>query len=70
MRPLARRDAVPGGERGVEIARVVDAEVGQPRPDPRLVDDPVAAVPARELDVRLERRLDERRIGVSPTTRL
>ena len=46
--PLARRDAVPGGERGVEMPRVVDAEVGEPRPDARLVDDAVAEVPRRE----------------------
>ena len=41
--PLPERDAVPRGERGVEVARVVDAEVRQARADPRLVDDPVAA---------------------------
>ena len=28
--PLARRDAVPGRERRVEAARVLDAEVGEP----------------------------------------
>ena len=57
--PLARRDAVPGGEGGVEPPRVVDAEVGEPRPDARLVDDSVAEVAGGELDVRLQRRLDE-----------
>ena len=66
VRPLARRDAMPGGERGIEVARVVDAEVGEPRPDPRLVDDAVAAMPLREQDVRLERLLDDLRVGVRP----
>ena len=32
VRPVARRDAVPRGERGVEVARVVDAEVAEAGP--------------------------------------
>ena len=42
VRPLAQRDAMPGDERGIEVARIVDAEIGEPRADPRLVDDAVA----------------------------
>src|SRR6188472_2932487 len=64
--PLARCDAVPRAERGVEVARILDSEVAQPRADPRLVDDPVPPVPFGQLDVRLQRRLDERWIGARP----
>ena len=53
-------------ERRVEVAGILHPEVGQARPDPGLVDDPVAAMAARQLDVRLQRRLDEARIGVRP----
>ena len=66
VRPLARRDAVPRAERGIEVAGVVDAEVAEPRADPRLVDDPVAAMSLGELDVRLERGLDDVRVRVRP----
>ena len=66
VRPLARRNAVPGGERGVELARVVDAEVGEPRPDARLVDDSVAEVAGGELDVRLRAPTRRARVGVRP----
>ena len=47
VRPLADGDAMPRGERRVEVARVVDAEIAEPWADPRLVDDAVAAVPLR-----------------------
>ena len=57
---------MPRGERGVEVARILDPEVGEPRPDPGLVDDPVAAMAVGQLDVRLERRLDEIRVGARP----
>ena len=43
-----------------------DAEVRQPGTNPRLVDYAVAPVPAGERNVRLERRLDELRIGDAP----
>ena len=66
VRPGAGRDAVPGGEGGVEAPGVVDAEIGEPRPDPRLVDDAVAEVPRREHDVGLQRLLDDRRVGARP----
>src|SRR5262249_17489704 len=49
-----------------EVGRVAQAEVGWARPDARLVDDPVAAMTAGQLDVRLERRLDEHRVGPRP----
>ena len=58
---------MPGGESGVEPPRVVDPEVGEPRPDARLVDDPVAEVTGRKQDVRLQRLLDDRGIGAAPT---
>jgi hypothetical protein len=64
--PLPERDAMPGGERGVELHRVVDAEIGQPWPNPRLVDDAVPLVPAVERNMGLERGLDELRIGDAP----
>ena len=67
MRPLAKRDAVPRGERGVELRRGSSTpRSDELRPDPRLVDDAVAAVAAGERDVRLERRLDELGIGRAP----
>ena len=66
MRPLARRDAVPRAERGVEVAGVFDPEVAQPRADARLVDDPVSPVALRQLDMGLERRLDEIGIRACP----
>ena len=49
---------MPRDERGVELRGVVDAEVGELRPDPCLVDDAVSAVATREHDVRLEPGLD------------
>ena len=57
---------MPGDERRIELQRVVDAEVGELRPNARLVDDAVAEVPAGERDVRLERRLDELRFARPP----
>ena len=66
VRPLARRDAVPGAEGGVEVAGIVDPEIAEPRADPRLVDDPVAPMALGKLDVRLERRLDEVGVRVRP----
>src|SRR4029079_15236483 len=66
VRPLARRDAVPRAERGIEVAGVLDAEVAQPRSDARLVDDPVPAMSLGELDVGLERGLDDVRVRVCP----
>ena len=45
MGPGACRDAMPRSERRVEPTRIVDAEVGEPRPDARLVDDAVAEMP-------------------------
>jgi hypothetical protein len=57
---------MPGGQRGIEVARILDPEVAEPRPDARLVDDSVAAMPLRQLDVGLERRLDEVGVGTGP----
>ena len=66
MRPLAQRDPVPRGKCGVEVARIVDPEVGQPGTDPRLVHRAVPAMAAGELDVRLEPGLDELGIRLAP----
>ena len=66
VRPLARRDAMPRAEGGIEIARIVDAEIAEPRPDPRLVDDAIAPMPVGERDVRFERGLDELGVGARP----
>ena len=57
---------MPRRERGLELPGLVDAEVRKPRPDPAGVDDPIAEVAVREADVRLEGRLDERRLGARP----
>ncbi len=65
-RPLAQRDTVPGDERGIQMHRIVDAEIRELRPDARLVDRAVPPVAARKGNVRLERRLDELRVGHSP----
>ncbi len=66
VRPLAQRDPVPGDERRVQLQRVLHAEIGKLRPDPRLVDCAVAEVPAGKRDVRLERGLDELGIRRAP----
>ena len=57
---------MPRAEGGVEPPGVVDAEIGEPRPDAGLVHDAVAEMAGGQLDVRLEGRLDERRVGVRP----
>ena len=57
---------MPRDERRVEAQRVLDAEVGELRPDARLVDDAVAEMAAGQRDVRLERRLDELRVRRPP----
>ena len=57
---------MPRDERRVELQGVVDAEVGELRPDPCLVDDAVSAVATRQRNVRLEPGLDELRIRRSP----
>src|SRR6185312_5244629 len=53
-------------ERGVEVARVLDPEVPEPRADARLVDDAVTPMALRQRDVRLERRFDELGVGARP----
>ena len=58
---------MPGDERGVQAQRVVDAEVGELRSNPRLVDRAIAEVAAGQRDVRLERRLHELRVRRSPS---
>ena len=55
---------MPGGERGVEVARIGDAEIGKARPDARLVHRAVSAIAAGQLDVRLEPGLDELGVGL------
>src|SRR5688500_11291972 len=66
VRPVARRDAVPCGERRVQIAWILDAEVAEARADARLVHDPIADVALRQRDGRRERVLDELRVGAPP----
>jgi hypothetical protein len=65
--PLPDRDTVPGSDCGIELRRIVDAEIGQPRPNPRLVDDAVSPVPAGERNMGLEGGLDELGVGNTPT---
>ena len=58
---------MPGDERSVQAQRVVDAEVGELRSNPRLVHRAIAEVAAGQRDVRLERRLHELRVRHSPS---
>src|SRR5207249_3258136 len=66
VRPLADSNTVPRDQGGVEIGRLLDGEIREPRPDASLVDYPVAPVSARQRNVRLERRLDDTGVGVAP----
>src|SRR3954447_3694856 len=66
LRPGAHRDPMPRRKRRIEPTRVVDAEVGEPRPDPGLVDDAVTEVPRRQHHMGLQRLLDDLGIGVCP----
>ena len=57
---------MPCDEGRIQAQRVVDAEIRQLRPDPRLVDRAVPEMAARKANVRLERRLDELLVRGSP----
>src|SRR5205807_681464 len=64
--PLAQRGLAPRVQRGLELVDARHLEVSELRPQTSGVDDAVALVPARQLDMRRQRSLHELRIRMRP----
>ena len=67
--PVPQRGTAPGVERGLDLVDARHVQVGELRPDAAGVDDAIAEVASRQLDVRRERVAARARARDGPTGR-